>query len=156
MLCADNPGLIGLSWVRDDSINIVEDVTVLRQHTSHLLGALIEVAEFSLENGNSRGLHDSVDNNAWLQGDNITVDHAETRMYENAVFQSFPRDWTDCMQKIFMAMLSRGARGAFITTDNLAHWVGYPEEHVRWSAQELLRLKMIEGSDNDMWRIVYN
>ena len=52
MLCADNPGLIGLSWVRDDSINIVEDVTVLCQHTLHLLGALIEVAEFPLGNSN--------------------------------------------------------------------------------------------------------
>lgn len=154
MLCADNPGLIDLSWVRDDSINIVEDVTVLRQHTSHLLGALIEVAEFSLGNSNSRGPHDSVDNNASLQGDNITVDNAGTRVYENAVFQSFPRDWTECMQNIFMAMLSCG--GAFVSTSNLTHWIGYSEEHVRQSAQELLRFQMIEGSDNDMWRSVYN
>lgn len=156
MLGADNPGLIGLSWVRDDTINIVEDVTALRQHTLHLLDALVQVAEFSLGNGNPRGPHDFAHNDAWLEGGSITFDSAETRVYENAVFQSFPRCWTDCMQNIFMAMLSRGARGAFISTDNLAHWVGYPEEHVRWSAQELLRLKMIEGADNDMWRSVYN
>lgn len=55
MLGADNPGLIDLSWVRDDSINILEDVTVLHQHTLHLLSALIQVAEFPLRNSDLHG-----------------------------------------------------------------------------------------------------
>ena len=156
MLCADNPGLIGLSWVRDDSINIVEDVTALHQHILDLLGALMHVANFSLRNCDPRGPHGSADNDVWLEGDSITVDNADTRVYKNAVFQSFPMCWTDCTQKIFMAILSRGARGTSVSTSNLAHWVDYPEEHVRRSAQELLRLKMIEGSGNDTWKSVYN
>lgn len=156
MLGANNPGLIDLSWVRDDSINIVEDVTVLHQHTLHLLSALIQVAEFPLRNSDLHGPHDFAHNNTWQGGDSITFDNAEMRVYENAVFQSFPMCWTHCMQKIFLAMLSHGARGGFIGTSNLARWVDYPEGLVRLSAQELLRLEMIEGSDNDTWRSVYN
>lgn len=156
MLDADIPGLIDLSWVRDDSINIVEDLTALHRHILDLLGALMHVAKFSLRNCDPRGPHSSADSDVWLEGDSITVDNADTKVYENAVFQSFPTCWTDCTQKTFMIMLSGGARGTPVSTSDLAHWVGYPKEHVRWSAQELLRLKIIEGSGNDTWKSVHN
>lgn len=85
----------------------------------------------------------------------ITVDDAEARLYENAVFQSFSTRWTDCMRRISMAMLSRGTKGACLSTGDLARWIGYPEEEVRRWAQ-VLGCGMIQVFDNDMWKSVYN
>ena len=83
----------------DDSINIADDVTALHRRTLDLFGAIMQLADFPLRNGDPGGPHASAESNIWPEGvaDSITVDNAETRLYENAVFQSFPARWTDCM-----------------------------------------------------------
>lgn len=141
--------------MRDDSINIADDVTALHQRMLDLFGAIVQVADFSLGNGDTGGPHAFAESDVWPEGivDSITVDNAETRLYENAVFQSFPTKWTDCMRRIFMAMLSRGAKRTFVSTGDLARWVEDSEEQVLQSAQLLLEFGMIQGSDNT-WKSV--
>lgn len=57
ILHANSPGLIDLSWVRDDSVNIADHMAVLRQRTSFLFNAIIRVAHFSLRNSSLSAPH---------------------------------------------------------------------------------------------------